>query len=563
MRKLGLCVLLTILVFFTPCIYAKSISVERDGPINIEHEPVLQADKVIYVKNNQLFFKKSGSSGVALSKKGLIYDFDMAVMDKMVLVAWSQNVGKSNNNLCIFRISPDGGENWMNPVKLLSGSVLSQVRVKSSKATNTFAISVQDSERKKIYVYTLNANGKVKNKYEAAPEKTRILFFHDILLNRDSLLLFVAALKEGSDKTEIIKYAFSKNYTGGVLMVTLYSSKSSVGFISCGECGNGKDFLLLKYAAGEYSRLSMFIAKTETTYDELVLCEGEDVARADFVALDTGHLLVVYSSEVPKKSKQRVFALNVDCARLKVISKLRLDNTYPNTTAWLPVVAKLDSALIVGWEDTRNIRSNIYVAYSPDAGKSWTHKNIGLSPKGRFSFRPKVSVSDSSFYIAWMGWENDTRTNANIALLCLPLNKIIGVLNELKKRETTYTDTEKKRLLEQRIREYWEALKRKDYKKSYSFFDPFYRAVVSYEAYAARMGHIDYNDWKIEKVKVVGNEGIIKAKVRYRVRNLPISGKMYSSDLKEGKIEDLWIFVDDQWFKKFVDYLSGGSSVKY
>ncbi len=563
MRKPGLCVLLALLVFFVTSVYAENRLVERDGPVSIEHEPVLQTDKLIYVKDNQLFFKKAGSDSVALSEKGPIYSFDMAVMDNVVLVAWSQSIRKSGKNLCMFRISLDNGKTWKGTVELLSGAVFPLVRVKSSEVTGKFAISVQDSDKKKIYIYTLDQNGEIKDKYKIAPEKARILFFHDVLLKNDSVLIFAAVLKEGTDVTEIIKYAFSKNYTNGILKGTLYSGKSPAGFISCGECDSGRDFLIVKYAAGKYSRLSLFVSRTETIYDEVVLCDGEDVARADFVPLGSDRLFIVYSSEIPKKSKQRVFALIVDCAKSRILNRLKLDNTYSNTTAWLPVVARLNSSLLVTWEDTRNIRSNIYAAYSPDAGKSWTYKNVELSSKRRFAFRPRVSTYNSSFYVAWMEWDDDSRTRVNVTLFHIPLAKANSIFSRLKEQEVIITRAEKRHLLEQRIKEYWKALKMKDYRKSYSFFDPFYRAVVPYEVYAARMGHIEYNDWKIKEVQVVGNEGIVKAAVRYKVKNLPVSGKIYSSGLKEGKIEDVWIFVDGQWFKKFIDYLSGGSSVKY
>ena len=557
-RVLSIVVLFAI--FSSPTL--AKILLERDDLLNVEHEPILRANKVIYVRNSHLYFKQFNSNPTALSDKAFIRSFDFAINDKIVVVAWSRRDKASNQDTFVFRTSLDSGNTWEKPVKVTVGSLLSNVRVKADRTNKSFVLSVQDNDQKFIFVCILNEKGKLINKYKIQAVDIRAIFFHDVCPSGKEVKLFVHVQKKQSTGTQILEYSISTTYPPGSPRVIL-ANVPSAGFLKCGRYDN-KVFFLVKYAVDRHSRLSIFITNPQNTYKEMILSDSEDVARADFAILNPNKILVLYSSEVPKKIKQRVYAVTIDGKQLRILNKLRLDNTYPNTTAWLPVVTKSDDGkVLVAWEDTRNIRSNIYIAYSPDLGKSWTYNNVGLSPKNRFAFRPKLSFFHGSFFVVWMEWTDDTRTRADLALAQLPVHKINMILTKLSQNKVFYTRSEKEQNLERRVKEYWNALRKKDYHQSYTFLDPFYRAVVPYEAYAAPMGHIEYEDWKIQEIKVVGNEGIIKAVVKYKVKNLPISGRIYSSNLRTGKIEDVWIFVDGQWFKKFVDYLSGGTSVKY
>jgi hypothetical protein len=51
--------------------------------------------------------------------------------------------------------------------------------------------------------------------------------------------------------------------------------------------------------------------------------------------------------------------------------------------------------------------------------------------------------------------------------------------------------------------------------------------------------------------------------VKYEVPKLIILGKETSIPLTEMITEDVYLFIDGTWHRKFVDAMSGGSSIEY
>ncbi len=122
---------------------------------------------------------------------------------------------------------------------------------------------------------------------------------------------------------------------------------------------------------------------------------------------------------------------------------------------------------------------------------------------------------------------------------------------------------EKKRLLLGSVKRYWEGMINKDFKTTYELHDPFYRARIKFDYYSSRRGPMVYHEYEINDVQIRGNEAMVKSRVEYGIPSFRIMGKESSMPLRDFPIEDIWLFIDGKWYRKFVDALSGGSAIKY
>jgi hypothetical protein len=113
------------------------------------------------------------------------------------------------------------------------------------------------------------------------------------------------------------------------------------------------------------------------------------------------------------------------------------------------------------------------------------------------------------------------------------------------------------------VNDYWKYMISRDFRKTYSFYDPFFRARIKYENYAAKLGSIIYHKAQVEGVEIKGPEATVHIKVLYEVKDLIVGNQKFSSEKEERLLHDLWIFVDNEWHKKYINPLMEGSSIRY
>ncbi len=233
---------------------------------------------------------------------------------------------------------------------------------------------------------------------------------------------------------------------------------------------------------------------------------------------------------------------------------------YENTRAWLPKIAVNNMNIVVVWEDSRDIRAGVRIKISDDRGITWNSKDILLSDKKFSVFRPKISFYNGDFYITWLQYKDDERKSADIIFKKMCWYEILEMAN---KEQPTISEEKKSALLKRRLIEYWEGMIKKDFETTYNIHDPFYRSRIPYEYYLAIRGPMSYKSYNIEDIKIEDNIASVKLKVTYEVANLNILGKNTSLPDTEITIHDTFLFIDDNWYRKFVDALSGGSSIEY
>jgi hypothetical protein len=143
------------------------------------------------------------------------------------------------------------------------------------------------------------------------------------------------------------------------------------------------------------------------------------------VAYDSkGHIYIALSGIKTPGEKQAVFLVRSEDngATWSDMIPIR-QNTSKSTKAYQIIVrAEDDGTVIAVWIDQRNIRSNIYMQYSKDFGKTWQEKDIALEEPGRFNtaffpYTVEVIKVKDKYYLLAHRFRADDLSQADMLLL--------------------------------------------------------------------------------------------------------------------------------------------------
>lgn len=145
------------------------------------------------------------------------------------------------------------------------------------------------------------------------------------------------------------------------------------------------------------------------------------------------------------------------------------------------------------------------------------------------------------------------------------------VLVELSKADLATANTElaqgesyAKEALLQRINSFWQAMKDKDYKAAYEYYDPFFRAQTPYEAFWGMMGKVKYSEFEVLDVDIKGNVAFTKVRFKASVpRYKTAKGGEFQADEREAVLDWRWVFVDGLWQREFRSEVTGWRSTPY
>jgi hypothetical protein len=90
--------------------------------------------------------------------------------------------------------------------------------------------------------------------------------------------------------------------------------------------------------------------------------------------------------------------------------------------------AEDDGTVIAVWRDYRNIRSNIYMQYSRDYGKTWQEKDVPLDEPGKvntgfFQYTDDIVKVKDKYYLLAHRFRTDALTKADLILIDFSLEK--------------------------------------------------------------------------------------------------------------------------------------------
>ena len=142
---------------------------------------------------------------------------------------------------------------------------------------------------------------------------------------------------------------------------------------------------------------------------------------------------------------------------------------------------------------------------------------------------------------------NDFSYNSHLlkkALLGLLLVLLAGCINTGELTETQRFE------LDQRVRERWQALEQRDFKKAWEYSSPNYRAIFSKQLYAKKFSYAV--EWELTGVEIVNYDSVAAvASVVVRVMSKPTK-QTSSASLAIGAIpttrSERWIFSEGQWW---------------
>ncbi|MEJ5301666.1 MAG: hypothetical protein WHS38_11820 [Thermodesulforhabdaceae bacterium] len=540
-------------IFTTHCFALKGkqekadLSFEIRDSIDYSVNPIVKEDMVLFVEKGRLTFWRWNKKPIYFSEK--VSSPAMAVEGDKVAVSWvEKRDGKAKIGLIL---SQDRGENW---AKVNESAPFDSVQlVKIAWFKGKVHILAEDISKKSIAVGVLE-NGSDVRWYPLDLTDTGSIASPSLAVTVKGVFIFLG--EKEKNRSAIACYLFDPGRDG---VYEKFLVKEGVDVVSFVETDNQRELpeALVKYSRNQEIVLSLFYLDKEG-FREVPLVTNEDVAFAHKVYPKDDSVLVVYSSEIPGKTKQRVFVYKANLPE-KMGTTARLDNGFDNTFAWLPVaVHDGRNRVFVVWEDSRLIRRGVFATFSPDNGKTWQRRNILLSFRKNYSFRPTLSFYKDAFYVSWLQFSNDTFSDGQLVFA-----KILSPEKLFTKKNNILDPEKTERLLVKRVNDYWKYMISRDFRKTYSFYDPFFRARIKYENYAAKLGSIIYHKAQVEGVEIKGPEATVHIKVLYEVKDLIVGNQKFSSEKEERLLHDLWIFVDNEWHKKYINPLMEGSSIRY
>jgi len=361
---------------------------------------------------------------------------------------------------------------------------------------------------------------------------------------------------------------------------------------------NDKIFAVIYCVADEGIKLSVSKDNGATWEAPIVLPGTEETGSSGFKTIENkkGDLCVMWPG--PQRLQGKKADIYVSCSNDSGLSwnkTVRLDTNTPMLTHSLAPEMAMDESgrVVVVWQDTRDIRTHIYMNYSLDGGKSWLDHDIRVNDSAgdAVSQFPAVAADGNGrFLIAWQGAASDV-LQANEYLLAYEevvfecsekdapkYSKLCrgGFFERLFKKEKKKmecpkflyqpsrdlcrekrepgpsADSRKKRLLS-RINELWNARIKEDYGKAFDMLDPFARASILKKDYLSRVGQIKYLSFEVieKELSIAENTADAKVKVTFEAETFTVG--QYSGNIpRTERVFDLkWVWIDNDWYNVY------------
>lgn len=228
-------------------------------------------------------------------------------------------------------------------------------------------------------------------------------------------------------------------------------------------------------------------------------------------------------------------------------------NQFELTSSMFPdILVAEDGTIYVVWLDHRNIRGNIYMNYSRDNGRTWLPSDINLSgePGKANDHYPFIKGHGDKIYILIPRFTDDKIADMDFYL------KEINTASFKDKREES---------LKERVSELWKLQVEGNRSAMYDYYDPFFRARVTREAFAgAAKWPIFYYAPEVLAVFIQDNIARVMVKMEYEIKGLitPM-GRKIDQERKQNITQETWLYIDNNWYRQFIDYITDSSIAKY
>lgn len=310
---------------------------------------------------------------------------------------------------------------------------------------------------------------------------------------------------------------------------------------------------------------------------------GLDIGSVNIASDDKDHILIAldgsrrFLDPIDKKSNIYILRSIDNGATWQKPQAVRPDNLRV-TKAQYPMIALgvQSGTVALAWEDWRDIRPNVYISYSKDYGATWEPAlplgkpgvwNLGLNPQPRV-----LHNRGEHFLLVANQYREDALTDKEEGASTDRKDFVLYdfTWEQLRQNAESFNISaiQQTRASEARLRErvsaYWQAMQENNYETAYAMMDPFFRRSRDLKTYLSNKGAIQYHRWQIGSVIRNGNIAKITLEVEASVPEFKLSsGKTISQPQKTISLEDIWVFVNEDWYREYYDEQSGSTMTNY
>jgi hypothetical protein len=333
--------------------------------------------------------------------------------------------------------------------------------------------------------------------------------------------------------------------------------------------GDGRDFLL----EGAYSEDKGQSWK-RFAFDSI---KGLDLSHLVAATDGKGHIALAFSGtrrlreDNPNAKNDLYFTTSSDNGASWSDPRRFRSPEHQITHARFPALSfgSAPGTLIMAWEDWRDIRPNVYVAYSTDYGITW-QKEIPLGLPGRvnlgmdFKIERALSRHGENYHLVVNKFDTDNFRKSDLVDYSFTLTDLKQPVLSSPALELEKTNLNEERL-RQRVALYWDAMQREDYATTYALMDSFFQSQVDRQSYLLKMGTIKYQNFRIEGMERLGKIAKLKITVDAGVPEFksPTTGKSYSKPQQSYTFIDTWLFISGDWYREYNEESSGKRYTQY